>query len=330
MIRGGAGASARTALSEVSVSLPPPLPQRPAEAPFLGVGVGLRPRYTPEILERAADPALGIDFVEAISENFMVPGGRPRRVLAEVRRALPVLLHGVSLNVGSADPLDAGHLDALDELARRVEPAWISDHLCWTGTGGHSLHDLLPLPCTEEALRHVAGRVARVQERLGRRIALENVSTYAAFAHDTLAEWEFLVGVAEAADCGILLDVNNVFVSAHNHGFDPLRYLAAIPPERVFQIHLAGHSVEGELLIDTHDHPVRPEVWALYEAALRRIGPVSTLIEWDDRFPPLATLVAEAARARAILARVTRERNDRAGAAARGAAAASLAAHHLA
>jgi len=312
------------------VPLPSRRPPRPAEAPCLGVGVGLRPVYSPQILERAGDPELGIDFVEAISENFMVPGGRPRRVLGEVRRALPVVLHGVSLNVGSADPLDAGHLDALDALARRVEPAWISDHLCWTGTGGHNLHDLLPLPYTEATLRHVATRVARVQERLGRRIALENVSSYAAFSHDALTEWEFLAGVADAADCGILLDVNNVFVSAHNHGFDALRYLAAIPPERVFQIHLAGHSVQGELLIDTHDHPVRPEVWTLYEAALRRIGPVSTLIEWDDRFPPLEVLVSEAARARAILERVTREWDDGDGAAARGAATAPLAAHHIA
>jgi uncharacterized protein (UPF0276 family) len=317
-------------LPEVRVPLPTRRPQRPAEAPCLGVGVGLRPVYSSEILERAGDPSLGIDFVEAISENFMVPGGRPRRVLGEVRRALPVVLHGVSLNVGSVDPLDAAYLDGLDTLARRVEPAWISDHLCWTGIGGHNLHDLLPLPCTEETLRHAASRILEVQERLGRRIALENVSSYAAFAHDGLAEWEFLVGVAEAADCGILLDVNNVFVSARNHGFDPLRYLAAIPPERVFQLHLAGHSVEGELLIDTHDHPVCAEVWALYEAALRRIGPVSTLIEWDDRFPPLATLQSEAARARAILERVTREWDAGAGTVARDAAAAPRAAHHLA
>ena len=174
-------------------------------------------------------------------------------------------------------------------------------HLCWTGEGGRNLHDLLPLPYTEEVQGWVAERVRRVQDRLGRRIALENVSSYAAFAADAMPEWEFLVGIAEQADCGILLDVNNVFVSAHNHGFRAEDYLDAIPPERVFQIHLAGHRDEGALLVDTHDHPVRDEVWALYAHALRRTGPVSTLIEWDDHLPTYDALEAEAARARAFL-----------------------------
>jgi uncharacterized protein (UPF0276 family) len=288
-------------------SWPTPRPPRTADAPFLGVGVGLRPKHYLRILETPDPARLGIDFFEAISENYMVPGGRPPRVLEEVRTRFPVVLHGVSLNVGSADPLDQGYLAELTALARRYEPAWVSDHLCWTGVRGRNLHDLLPLPYTEEVLAYVAERVMRVQDRLGRRLALENVSSYLAYQADAMPEWEFLLRIAERADCGILLDVNNVFVSAHNHGFDPERYLAVIPPERVFQIHLAGHSEAGPLLIDTHDHPVRDEVWALFESALRRLGPVSTLIEWDDRMPELEILVAEAARAREILARVARE-----------------------
>lgn len=302
---------------------------RATDAPFLGVGVGLRPQHYPEVLA-AADPArLGVDFFEAISENYMVPGGRPPRVLEEVRASFPVVLHGVSLNVGSADALDTGYLDELAALAKRFEPAWISDHLCWTGVGGHNLHDLLPLPYTEAALAHVAERVARVQDRLGRRIALENVSSYFAYQQDAKPEWEFLARIAERADCGILLDVNNVFVSAHNHGFDAERYLAAIPPGRIFQIHLAGHCEEGPLLIDTHDHPVRDEVWALFESAVRRLGPVTTLIEWDDHIPEFAVLAAEAARAREILARLAKEEaSNGASRASWRSPAPALASHH--
>ncbi len=305
--------------------------QRSSNTAFLGVGVGLRPKHYPRILETLDPAKLGIDFFEAISENYMVPGGRPLRVLEEVRGTFPVVLHGVSLNVGSADPLDADYLAELTALARRYEPSWISDHLCWTGVGGRNLHDLLPLPYTEAALAHVAERVRRVQDRLGRRIALENVSSYFAYRADAMPEWEFLVRVAERADCGILLDVNNVFVSAHNHGFDPEQYLAAVPPECVFQIHLAGHSEQGPLLIDTHDHTVRSEVWSLFETAVRRLGPVSTLIEWDDRIPEFETLAAEAARAREILARVAREEewDGASGAAvAWGGAALASTAHH--
>jgi uncharacterized protein (UPF0276 family) len=302
------------------------------DAPFLGVGVGLRPVHYPRILESLDPAGLGVDFFEAISENYMVPGGRPLRVLEEVRAHFPVVLHGVSLNVGSVDPLDADYLEELAALALRFEPAWISDHLCWTGVGGHNLHDLLPLPYAEPALAHVAERVIQVQERIGRRIALENVSSYFAYQADAMPEWEFLVRVAERADCGILLDVNNIFVSAHNHGFDPERYLAAIPPERVFQIHLAGHSERGALLIDTHDHLVRDEVWALFEIAVRHLGPVSTLIEWDDHIPELAVVTAEAARAREILARIAREEkwNASGAAVARSSAAAAATADHRA
>ncbi|MEE8508639.1 MAG: DUF692 domain-containing protein [Myxococcota bacterium] len=283
---------------------------RPSDAPFLGVGVGLRPPHYSDVLDRAHRGELPIDWFEAISENFMVPGGRPPRVLDEVRSHAPVALHGVSLNLGSTDPLDEVYLDALDSLAHRVEPAWISDHLCWTGVGGKNLHDLLPLPYTREVIGHLAARIQRVQDRLGRRIAVENVSSYVSFADDAMPEWEFLTAVAEAADCGILLDVNNVFVSAHNHGFAAETYVDSVPAERVFQIHLAGHSEQGPLLIDSHDHPVRDEVWALYERTLRRIGPVSTLIEWDDDIPEFDHLVREAERARAIADRVLGEEGD--------------------
>ena len=277
------------------------LPPRPPEAPFLGVGVGLRPPHYAAILARGARGDLGADWFEAISENFMDAGGRPRRILEQVRGLAPVALHGVSLNLGSVDPLDAAYLDSLDALARRIDAAWLSDHLCWTGVDGRQLHDLLPLPLTDEAVRHVADRIERVQDRLGRRIAIENVSSYLGFRADRLSEWEFVAAVAAEADCGILLDVNNVFVSAHNHGFDPGAYVDAIPAERVFQIHLAGHSESGPLLIDTHDHPVRDEVWRLYERAVARLGPVSTLIEWDDRIPDWDELVREVQRARCAL-----------------------------
>jgi uncharacterized protein len=277
---------------------------RPA---FLGVGVGLRPKHYPRILESADPAALGVDFFEAISENYMAPGGPAPRALARVRAHFPVVLHGVSLSIGSSDPLDDDYLSELSALERSCEPEWVSDHLCWTGVQGRNLHDLLPLPYSEEALCHVVARVHRVQDRLGRRIALENVSSYLAYTADELPEWEFLARLAARADCGLLLDVNNLYVSARNHGFDAEQYLAALPGERLFQIHLAGHSTSGELLIDTHDQPVCEAVWRLYESAIRRFGPVSTLIEWDDRIPELETLAAEAARARSILARVERE-----------------------
>jgi len=282
-------------------------PPRPTEAPCLGIGVGLRPKHFPDVLERGPRGALGVDWFEALSENYMADGGRPRRILDAVRAFAPVVLHGVSLNVGSADPLDRAYLDQLQALASRVEPLWVSDHLCWTGVAGHNLHDLIPLPYTGEVVEHVAARIRQVQETLGRRIAIENVSSYLSYAVDELSEWEFLAAVASEADCGILLDVNNVFVSAHNHGFDALEYILAIPPERVFQLHLAGHSESGPLLIDTHDHPIRVEVWDLYEQTLRHTGPVSTLIEWDDEIPDYDGLVAEAERARAIYQGVGRE-----------------------
>jgi len=273
-------------------------PTRPDAATSIGFGLGLRPVHFPVVLERAAQRALRVDWFEIISENFMIPGGRPLRILDEIRSHVPVVLHGVSMNLGSSDPLDEQYLDGLARLAERVDPPWLSDHLCWTGVDSHNLHDLLPLPYTEDAIRHVVERIGRVQDRLRRRIAIENVSSYLSYTSDEMTEWEFLSAIAERADCGILLDVNNIFVSAHNHGFDAARYVDAIPSERVFQIHLAGHSVQGSMLIDTHDHPVRAEVWALYERAIARIGRTATLVEWDDQIPEYDVLEAEADLAR--------------------------------
>lgn len=262
--------------------------------PFLGFGVGLRRPHYGDILDH--HPAL--DWFEVISENFMVAGGRPLEVLRKVREHYPIVLHGVSLSIGSTDPLNRNYLNQLSSLARRFKPAWMSDHLCWTGVGGHNLHDLIPLPYTEEALRHVARRIRTVQEILERPILIENVSSYMEFTSSTMSEWEFLASVAKEADCGILLDINNIFVSAFNHRFDPLTYIDAIPVERVIQFHMAGHSDHGTYLLDTHDHPVREEVWSLYEHAVRRFGAISTLVEWDDNIPEFATLAATADEAR--------------------------------
>lgn len=263
-------------------------------APDLGHGVGLRREH----YERVLAAPIAVDWFEVISENFMVGGGRPLNVLDRVRAEKPVVLHGVSLSIGSTDPLDRDYLTALKGLAERIEPAWVSDHLCWTGVGGHNSHDLLPLPYTPEALAHVSERVLQVQDALGRAIALENVSTYLEFKGQAMPEWEFLAEIARRTDCGILLDVNNVFVSGCNHGFDPRAYLAAMPEEAVWQIHLAGHTDYGSYRLDTHSRPVCDEVWALYREAIARFGAVSTLVEWDEDIPEWDVLEAEAARAR--------------------------------
>ena len=266
--------------------------------PFLGHGIGLRPVHYPDLL----DGAPGAEWYEVISENYRIRGGRPLHVLERVREQAPIMLHGVSLSLGSTDPLNETYLAELRELARRFEAAGVSDHLCWGSVGGLYAHDLLPLPYSEEALGHVVGRVRRVQDALGRRILVENVSSYLTFRHSTLPEWEFLSAVADGADCGILLDVNNIYVSAVNHGFSADAYLEAIPAARVGQIHLAGHSDHGTHLLDTHDHPVCAEVWDLYQRAIRPFGPVSTLVEWDADIPPLPVLLEEAARARRVAA----------------------------
>lgn len=274
--------------------------------PYVGHGVGLRPPHYGRILDRSASA----DWFEVISENFMIRGGRPLLVLEKAREQAPIVLHGVSLNLGGTDRLRADYLDALAGLIKGFEPAWVSDHLCWGSIGGHYAHDLLPLPYTEEALELTASRIREVQDRLGRQILIENVSSYLTYRHSAMPEWEFLTGVAERADCGILLDVNNIYVSAMNHGFSAAEYVAAIPPERVGQIHLAGHSNAGTHLVDTHDHPVPEPVWALLRQALQRCGRVSTLVEWDDRIPEFEELAAQAERARVIAAETTMTRRE--------------------
>lgn len=265
-----------------------------------GFGLGLRPPHYVDLL----DTRPRVDWLEILSENFMVPGGKPLDRLDALRARYPVAMHGVSLSIGSAEGVDPDYLARLRALAERVEPMWISDHLCWTASGGVNSHDLLPLPYTGEALRHVVAQVGRVQDALGRRLVLENVSSYAGFACSTMTEAGFLAELAVAADCELLLDVNNVYVSSVNHGFDAHEYLARLPADRVRQIHLAGHS-RGEFgLVDTHDAPVDDAVWALYRHACNRFGPVATMIERDDAIPPLDELVAELDRARAIAASV--------------------------
>ncbi len=258
--------------------------------PNLGVGVGLRrPHYNHVIAER---PPIG--WFEVIAENFMVDGGRPLQVLEQVRADYPIVLHGVSLSLGSIDPLNREHLTRLAQLVRRFEPAWISDHLCWTGVDGRNLHDLLPLPYTDETVYHVARRIREVQEFLGRPLLVENVSSYLTYTASAMTEWDFLSAVVEEADCGILLDINNIFVSAFNHRFSAIDYIENVPCDRIVQFHLAGHSDYGTYLLDTHDHPIRREVWDLYEHAGRLFGPVSTLIERDDNIPEFSELMAEA------------------------------------
>ena len=261
-----------------------------------GFGIGLRPAHYAAILEER--PA--IDWFEVLTENYLVPGGRAIANLLRIRRDYPMAMHGVSLSIGSTAPLDEAYLRDVKALAARVEPLWISDHLCWTGIAGENLHDLMPMPFTEEALAHVVERVGRVQHVLGRRILLENVSSYVTFRQSSLTEWEFLAAVAERADCEILLDVNNVFVSAFNHGFDAADFFAGLPAVRVRQIHLAGHEDNGECIIDTHDAPVADAVFALYAEAIARFGPVATTIERDAHIPPLAELLGELGHARRV------------------------------
>jgi uncharacterized protein (UPF0276 family) len=273
----------------------------------LGFGLGLRTAHYETILgERPA-----IDWFEIISENYMVPGGRPLANLDRIRRDYPMVMHGVSMSIGSSAPLDMNYLADLKALAARVEPEWISDHLCWTGIAGRNLHDLMPLAYTEEALAHVVARVRTVQDFLGRPLLLENVSSYVAYRESTLSEWEFLAAIAEEADCGILLDINNVYVSAFNHGFDAEDYLAALPAARIRQIHLAGHEDHGDYIIDTHDAPIIDPVWALYGQAIARFGHVPTMIERDDNIPPLADLMAELDIARRIAGEIGISDRDR-------------------
>jgi len=262
-------------------------------------GLGLRKPHYADFLGRAAPVA--VDFVEVISENFMVAGGRPRDILRRVRERHPVALHGVSMSVGSADGIDRDYLARLRALADEIEPLFVSDHLCWTRIGGFNSHDLLPLPYSEEALDLVCANVAIAQDMLGRAMLIENPSSYVAFADAPMTEWQFLEAMCARTDCELLLDVNNIHVSAINHGFDPLDYLAGIPAGRVRQIHLAGHSQGRDLLIDTHDKPVPAVVWALYERAIALVGPTATMIERDDDIPPLGDLLDELQIARRIV-----------------------------
>ncbi len=261
--------------------------------PDLGLGLGLRTVHFDEILERR--PELG--FFEILTENFLDTGGRPAAVLDAVAATYPVVLHGVSMSVGSTDPLDLEYLRKVKALAERTGALWVSDHVCWTGVMGRNTHDLLPLPYTEEVLRHVVERVRLVQDVLERPLVLENPSTYLEFAHSEMPEWEFVARLAEEADCGLLLDVNNVFVSAFNHGFDPRAYIEAIPGERVCQYHLAGHTHKGTHILDTHDDHVVEPVWELYGHTLRHVGLRATLLEWDADIPPLSTCIAEVRKA---------------------------------
>jgi uncharacterized protein (UPF0276 family) len=254
-----------------------------------GFGLGLRTTHYEAMLNEPHD----VDWLEVITENYLVPGGKPLHFLERVRERFPLVMHGVSLSIGSTDPLDLKYLAQVRALAARIEPHWISDHLCWTGIEGRNLHDLLPLPYTEEALDAVVARVGQVQDALGRQILLENVSSYLSYQASEMSEWEFLSEVAQRADCAILLDINNIYVSSVNHGFDPLTYLRAIPKLKVRQFHLAGHSDMGGHLIDTHDHPIAPPVWDLYGAAVAHFGAVPTMIERDDNIPALSELVAE-------------------------------------
>ncbi|HEX9203738.1 MAG TPA: DUF692 domain-containing protein [Vicinamibacteria bacterium] len=263
------------------------------DLPDLGIGVGLRTVHFGHILSQ--HPA--VDWFEVLSENFLNTGGRPLHVLDQVVERYPVALHGVSLSIGSTDSLDLEYLKELKSLADRTRARWVSDHLCWTGVLGRNTHDLLPMPYTEEALRHTIARVREVSERLERPLVLENPSSYVEFAASTLTEWEFLARLAEEADCGLLLDVNNVYVSAFNHGFDPREYIAGIPADRVVQYHVAGHTNKGTHILDSHSDHALPEVWDLYRQAWARTGPTATLYEWDENIPDFEVVHAEAQKA---------------------------------
>lgn len=259
--------------------------------PFLGFGLGLRTEHYPYIIEQKPD----IDWFEILTENYMVAGGKALDYLDKIRDDYPMVMHGVSLSIGSTDPLDTCYLKNFKQLIQRVQPEWVSDHLCWTGVNGTNSHDLLPLPYNEDTINHVVERVQQVQDYLGRRILLENLSSYVTYKNSEMTEWGFFNEIARRADCHILLDINNIFVSAHNHQFEPIDYINGIDVDRVMQFHLAGHSYNGDMIIDTHDHAVCDPVWSLYETALKRFGAVSTMIERDDNIPQFPQLRKELA-----------------------------------
>lgn len=264
----------------------------------LGFGLGLRPQHYPDFLN---DPQ-PVEWLEIISENYMIPGGQPIRMLERIRANYPMVMHGVSMSLGSSEGLNLDYLGRLKALIDYVQPLWVSDHLCWTGTGGHNSHDLLPLPYTEEALAITADNIRRAQDALGRTLLLENPSSYVTFTGSQMPEWEFLARLADVSGCNLLLDVNNIYVSSVNHRFNPISYLDALPADRIKQIHLAGHTDNGDCIIDTHDHPVCASVWDLYSEAIRRFGAIPTMIERDDHIPPLAEVLAELDQARTLCA----------------------------
>lgn len=267
--------------------------QRP---PFIGFGLGLRPTHYDDILN--SNPP--IDWFEIVSENFMVEGGRPLKVLDQITERYPIVMHGVSLSIASTQPLDMDYLSELKKLAKRTNPKWISDHLCWTGVHGVNLHDLLPFPYTKEALDHIVDRVNKIQDYLGTPFTLENVSTYVSFKQSDMTEWEFIAELTKRTGCWLLLDINNVYVSSFNHDYSAIDFINGIPEDRVIQFHMAGHSDHETYIVDTHDAPIRDEVFELYKKALKRFGPVSTIIERDDNIPPLAELLPELQKLREI------------------------------
>lgn len=257
--------------------------------PPLGMGLGLRSEHYHTIIEECPS----VDWFEILTENYLVDGGNPLYYLDKIRQNYPMVMHGVSLSIGSHDPLNFDYLKKVKQLAERIEPKWISDHLCWTGVHQRNIHDLLPLPYTEQLIHHVVDRVKQVQDYYQRQLLLENVSSYITYNESEMSEWEFISEIANRADCLILLDINNIYVSAYNHGFDPETYLNNVPVERVQQFHLAGHLNCDDYIIDTHDHPVTAKVWDLYSKAIKQFGDVSTMIERDDNIPPFEELWQE-------------------------------------
>ncbi len=266
---------------------------------FLGFGVGLRTDHYQHVVDNRPD----VDWLEVISENFMVAGGKPKYFLHAVRENYPIVMHGVSMSIAGTDPLNMDYLKKLKMLSSEIQPEWVSDHLCWTGAEGLNSHDLLPVPYNNEVITHIVDRIQQVQEILGRALVLENVSSYLTYNQSDMEEWDFINTIAEHSGCKILLDINNIYVSSRNHGFSAQTFLHAIKPEHIQQFHLAGHSDYGDYMIDTHDHDVPPAVWDLYADAVKKFGLISTLIERDDNIPPFEDLHAEMKHARDIAQR---------------------------
>ncbi|CZI76600.1 Protein of uncharacterised function (DUF692) [Legionella pneumophila] len=272
--------------------------------PYLGFGLGLRPNYYEEILTSKPD----LDWFEILTENYLIPGGKPLYYLDKIREHYSIVMHGVSLSLGSTDPLNWDYLKQVQELASRIEPVWISDHLCWTGVHGLNTHDLLPVPYTTEAIQHIVSRIQEIQDFLKRPFLIENVSSYLTYKQSEMSEWDFILEIVKQSGCYLLLDVNNVYVSSFNHNFDPMAYINSMPPGRVAQIHLAGHTNHGDYIIDTHNAPVIEPVWDLYEATIQRLGPVSTMIERDDNMPDFSELLSEINHAKRLAIQAAKEK----------------------